>query len=427
MVTPATSHLGRLIDDYRRRHSASMSGLADRIGITRQTLRQWRVGELRYLPTQSNLAATAAAIGCSYSQVLTAALHDAGYLGTANAEAASSGLAAVAASPFVQDAVVAEQYTPTSIPGDWLCETAHGPGIWTMAHRGYSESRRLDLWAYPDEHSALRAAARLGLECGLDEDLPAVKAFEVGDYRAVLDRHRDTAPEWQVLAVTLCYFIGDDAELVVTSEKIEHGTPPSAPDPHGALSEDLEEGDDEFGDIADMITPQQATLIVQAANDLAADIRREADDLGSDPLTDTTRDQARVLSSLPPVTFDQSLLWRYQLAEAADRLGADTRRWGAPIPRCTGEEMALHLILRRAKDMARPRQVRLGSWDLLSEVLFQDHDVLTLFDVPPDAVESLAGGVHLHPRRWFSEFALPFPMPDRPDAPSIRESAKHDE
>lgn len=427
MVTPATSQLGRLIDDYQRRHSASLSGLADRIGITRQTLRQWRVGELRSLPTQSNLAATAAEIGCPYSQVLNAALHDAGYLGTADPSAASPGLAAVAASPFIQNAIVSARYTPTAIHDDWLCETAHGPAVWTLAHRGYSGSRRLDLWAYPDEHSALRAAARLGLECGLDEDLAAVKAFEAGDYQSVLDRHRDTAPEWQVLAVTLCHFIDNHGEFVVTSEEIGHGTPPTSPDPHDALSDDLEEGDDEFADIADMITPQQANLIAQAADDLAADIRRDADALGSDPLTDANRDQARVLSSLPPVTFDQSLLWRYQLAEAAERLGADTRRWGAPIPRCTGEEMVLHLILGRAKALARPRQVRRGSWDLLSEVLFQDHDVLTLFDVPPDAVESLAGGVHLHPRRWFSEFALPFPMPDRPDRPSVRERVKLDE
>lgn len=414
MATPATSHLGRLIDDYQRRHSASISGLAGRIGITRQTLRQWRVGELRSLPTQTNLSSAAAEIGCPYAQVLDAALRDVGYLGEEDSRQTDAGLPLVAASPFIQNALIAERYTPAA--DDWLHETAHGPGIWTMAHRGYSGSRRLDLWAYPDEESALRAAARLGLECGLDEDAAAVDAFERGDYQKVLDRHRDTAPPWQVLAVTLTRFVGEDSELVITSSGLEHGTPPTtSPTPDVDLDGDwATEDDDEFGEIVAMIPARQAELIAQAGDEIAADIRSDADTLSSAAVAEANREELRVLSALPAVTFDQSRLWRYQLAAAAERLAGDTRRWGAPIPRCAGEEMALHLILRRAKSLARPRQVRRGSWDLLFEVLFQDHDVLMLFELPPDAAESLAGGVNLHPRRWFSEFTLPFPMPDRP-------------
>lgn len=184
MATPATSHLGLLIDEYQRRHSASIVGLADRIGISRQTLRQWRVGELRSLPTQANLAATAVEIGCPYAQVLDAALRDAGYLGPRETRTTDLTALLNAAAPFVEDALVSERY-----------------------------SGRAD---------------------------------------------------------------------------------------------------------------------------------------------------------------------------------------------------------RRAQAAARPRQVRRGSWDQLSELLFQDHDVLTLYDLPPEATESLAGGVNLHPVRWFSEFTLPFPMPDRP-------------
>ncbi|GAB4975520.1 hypothetical protein MAHJHV57_53060 [Mycobacterium avium subsp. hominissuis] len=55
MATRPASRLGQLIEDYKRVHSASDTGLADRIGITRQTLVQWRNGELRTLPTQANL------------------------------------------------------------------------------------------------------------------------------------------------------------------------------------------------------------------------------------------------------------------------------------------------------------------------------------------------------------------------------------
>src|SRR6185312_12860513 len=60
-------------------HSATDTGLADRIGITRQTLVQWRNGELRSLPTQANLRAMATEIRRPYRQVLAAALFDTGY------------------------------------------------------------------------------------------------------------------------------------------------------------------------------------------------------------------------------------------------------------------------------------------------------------------------------------------------------------
>jgi hypothetical protein len=44
------------------------------------------------------------------------------------------------------------------------------PAVWTVAHRGYSGNRRLDVWIYRDENTALRAAAELARSCGVDED-----------------------------------------------------------------------------------------------------------------------------------------------------------------------------------------------------------------------------------------------------------------
>jgi transcriptional regulator with XRE-family HTH domain len=80
MATPLQRQLGQLIDDYKRTHSATDSGLAQRIGITRQSLIQWRTGELAALPKVANLRALATEIGRPYRQVLAAALHDSGYL-----------------------------------------------------------------------------------------------------------------------------------------------------------------------------------------------------------------------------------------------------------------------------------------------------------------------------------------------------------
>jgi hypothetical protein len=147
----------------------------------------------------------------------------------------------------------------------------------------------------------------------------------------------------------------------------------------------------------------------------AADIRADADFLCTAAVNDSNPDDLRVLGALPSQTFDQSQFWRHQLADAATRLGEeDTSRWGTPVPRCTGEEMVLHLILRRAAvadtgsppneacgwpDSANPR-----GWGDLFEFLFQDHDVLMLYDMPAEGAESAAGAVNL----------LPFSVPDRP-------------
>ncbi|MGD9517671.1 helix-turn-helix domain-containing protein [Mycolicibacterium sp.] len=88
MATPPNRQLGQLIDDYKRTHSATDSGLAQRIGITRQSLMQWRTGEFAALPKAANLRALATEIGRPYRQVLGAALLDSGYLTPADDQTA---------------------------------------------------------------------------------------------------------------------------------------------------------------------------------------------------------------------------------------------------------------------------------------------------------------------------------------------------
>lgn len=158
-----------------------------------------------------------------------------------------------------------------------------------------------------------------------------------------------------------------------------------------------------------MVGERRAQLLVVAAAAVAGDIRADADQLGTAHVEDDTRSSLRVLGALPPVTYTQSRFWRYQLAEAAARLAEDTLRWGAPLPRCTGEEMVLHLILRRASAGDPDR----SGWDELDEVLFQDHDVLMLYDMPAKVIDGQFRGVNLEPERWFSEFTLPHPAPER--------------
>lgn len=69
-----------MIDRYRTAHGVSESELARRIGVTRENLRKWRINGVRRLPDRANLVATARVIGQPYREVLSAALHDTGYL-----------------------------------------------------------------------------------------------------------------------------------------------------------------------------------------------------------------------------------------------------------------------------------------------------------------------------------------------------------
>src|SRR4051812_47479822 len=88
------------------------------------------------------------------------------------------------------------------------------------------------------------------------------------------------------------------------------------------------------------------------------------------------------------------------MARAFDDLAADCSSDAEVEPRSTGEEMALHLAIARAQDLTRnrPRLVRDAvaglpeeradfDWDACSDLLFQDHDVLMLFD-PSSTVSS---------------------------------------
>ena len=182
--------------------------------------------------------------------------------------------------------------------------------------------------------------------------------------------------------------------------------------------------DAEFAEIIAEVGSVRAGHIAATADSLAAQIRSEADALGTSSITRANRSHVPVLGSLPSQTFSQSRFWRHQFAEAAVALAGDTRRWGAPIPRCTGEEMALHLILHRAAaDAGCPRgrvldwpdggSATTQGWGDLFEYLFEDHDVLMLHHILVEVLEAQRG-VNLAPQQWFTEFATAIELPPRP-------------
>ncbi|MGH3519241.1 MAG: hypothetical protein ACRDQ7_17850 [Haloechinothrix sp.] len=107
-----------------------------------------------------------------------------------------------------------------------------------------------------------------------------------------------------------------------------------------------------------------------------------------------------------------------------DDLAKDLRAGQWPRPTCPAEEMALHLVLQAAPDAVADGWGAVASllpslpehpddfdWDMLSEVLFQDHDILELFTPSLDGAEDPAsdhnktlGIGDYRPQAWFTTF-----------------------
>lgn len=168
-----------------------------------------------------------------------------------------------------------------------------------------------------------------------------------------------------------------------------------------------------FYDLVIELTPRQRRFVEVAAWTLADDVYDAIEELAT--IADFASQDISVLSDFPPCTWTQSVTWWRQQARCFDDLATETSGAVDPDPRCTGEEMALHLILHRARDMATdpcdprtdltdglPEHDSDSDWDAPLEFLFQDHDVLMLFD---DDIEPGLGTVNLDPAHWFTPFA----------------------
>jgi hypothetical protein len=83
--------------------------------------------------------------------------------------------------------------------------TTKEPAVWTLAHRGYSGSGQLDVWAYPTKASAERAGAELAMACGMDEDEQARTLFANRRFVAVMSRYEATHPDTHLLRVQAAF------------------------------------------------------------------------------------------------------------------------------------------------------------------------------------------------------------------------------
>lgn len=129
-----------------------------------------------------------------------------------------------------------------------------------------------------------------------------------------------------------------------------------------------------------------------------------------------------MLRHLPPIAHpdlrDRS--WRARFIAGFGRLaerigGCDD---GDCLARCTAEELALHLTINLAEADFIDHAISPAAvahlpahgasdedFDWLRDVLFEDHDVLMLFNPALDGVENtIDGNSSLHPRDWFQPF-----------------------
>lgn len=166
--------------------------------------------------------------------------------------------------------------------------------------------------------------------------------------------------------------------------------------------------DDTFDPDAPTLTPRQCHIVSRVATELADAVLSDAHTLGDLPVQPGSG--CAVLTELPECTWTQDATWRQTMARAFDDLSADAAAELDPEPRCTGEEMALHLIIGAARtammsdrfidDIAdlSPHKDD-DDWDGPLDYLFKDHDVLTLFWPEP-----ISDGVNLNPADWFTPF-----------------------
>jgi hypothetical protein len=146
------------------------------------------------------------------------------------------------------------------------------------------------------------------------------------------------------------------------------------------------------------LEPRLALLLWEALSEIAFDLKLDLKgfDKTQDPFLD-----GLLLSSLPRFTWKQNKEWVRGLAQSAKGLRSDLKKGRLPRPRNVAEEVILHLAidvmvgylgadeliasheeLNALPDLEEP----FDKWDLY-DLLFQDLDVLLLFEPEMDGFE----------------------------------------
>lgn len=170
------------------------------------------------------------------------------------------------------------------------------------------------------------------------------------------------------------------------------------------------------------LTPRTAKALYSAGEILADNASDDISEHG-DSQVDRSG-QWTLFDAYPRITWRQDAKWRLEAARAFDDLCDDLASGEWPRPRCPAEEMAAHLMLSLAKDGVEDGWLSVSkeslqasaheddlAWDLLQDLLFQDTDILHLFDEELDGIEDPESDLNRHmamgdyrPRSWFKTF-----------------------
>jgi hypothetical protein len=175
---------------------------------------------------------------------------------------------------------------------------------------------------------------------------------------------------------------------------------------------------------ATRLTARQAMALAVQTEIWAHMARDQGTDLGDRELDLT---DSCIAEELPRVAQRHLAdpVWAVQLMHAFHLITARLKAGEIPYPRCTAEEMALHIALTVTDELVGddamepheaydtlPVEADDTDFELLRDVLFEDHDVLMLSDLELDGIENdpvaeELGMVSLHPRDWFRPFRSP--------------------
>lgn len=171
------------------------------------------------------------------------------------------------------------------------------------------------------------------------------------------------------------------------------------------------------------LAPRTAAALWAAGTLLADHAYDDVTTFGDEPVVPATGTWM-LFDEYPRITWRQNAIWRRQAARSFDDLTTDIESGDWPQPTCPAEEMALHLMLSYANDGVRDGWIsfdhtfkdlpELGSdtdFNIVYDVLFQDLDILDLFDAsldgiedPGDELNQNAGIGDYRPQSWFVPF-----------------------
>ncbi|WP_439946378.1 hypothetical protein [Streptomyces sp. BBFR109] len=240
----------------------------------------------------------------------------------------------------------------------------------------------------------------------------------------IAQRHRqnDEAHEWYVRAAEG----GDSVAIAFFNEpgiyRPEMGHELSSKTWNPNIEWDEEEEEEPW-----QMTARTSRILSCNLEILADMAHEELDELGDQPISPNSF--GIFFARLPASTWNQPRRWRRRVLRALDDLNEDITLGHPPEPRCATEELALHFALESASAMTcdepdlvaeftqgLPGQQGDYDWDVCSCLLFQDHDVLFLYDPrmqglehPDNPLNQRMGIGDLRPEGWFEEFGNVLP------------------